>query len=85
VINDEKPCDAIPGVIPANACHMPVPASPQEADVYRRLRERIVAMHCADDRPSHRCAGKVTIDRTTITLNCPRCGDLRKIIEEEKR
>jgi hypothetical protein len=75
------PVDAVPGEIPATCCHMPVAEEPKVAAVYRKMRELIVRAHCADKRPTHRCAGTVSIDRATITLNCPRCGDLRKIIE----
>jgi hypothetical protein len=73
--------DAIPGVVPATACHMPTPVSRDEATIYRHFRDLIMRAHCADNRPSHRCAGTISIDRTSITLNCPRCGDARKIIE----
>lgn len=77
------PADAIPGKIPATACHMPVPVrSKKEAEIYRKFRELVIKAHCADDRPAHRCAGTISIDRATITLNCPRCGDLRQIIED---
>lgn len=65
-----------------NCCGMPEPAPRLESRIYRKFRELIMLAHCADKRPTHKCAGKITIDRTTITLNCPRCGDLRQIIEK---
>lgn len=78
--------DAIPGAPPgrggANTCHMPVPEEPAIATVYANLRKTIVRAHCADGREHHRCAGAITITRDTITLNCPRCGDLRKTLEK---
>lgn len=74
----DVPADAIPGVLPANACHMPKPAPRREAEIYRSFRKLIVKAHCAADRPAHRCAGVISIDRTTITMNCPRCGDFRQ-------
>lgn len=83
-MSDDVPGDAIPGAIRANACRMPKPASRREAEIYRTFRELIVKTHCADDRPAHRCAGTISIDRATITMSCPRCGDLRQIIEKEK-
>jgi hypothetical protein len=76
------PADAVPGKIPANCCHMPKPAPKKEAEVYRKFRDLIVRTHCADDRPAHRCAGTISIDRATVTMNCPRCGDCRQIIEQ---
>ncbi len=79
--------DTVPGARAgdggANVCHMPTPETPKMAGVYKQMRELVVRVHCADKRPAHKCAGAVTIDRTTITLNCPRCGDVRKIIEQE--
>lgn len=65
----------------ANACHMPLPEEPKVAAVYAGIRTSMVKAHCADKRPSHLCAGAITITRDTITLNCPRCGDLRKTLE----
>lgn len=73
--------DVIPGVRPAQVCKMPEREDPKMAAIYRSMREAIVRMHCSDKRPAHRCAGAITIDRTSITLNCPRCGDHRSIIE----
>lgn len=82
--DDHIPADAIPGVVPATACHMPTPCDPREAKVYKGFRELVVRSHCADGRPAHRCAGAITITRDNITLNCPRCGDLRKTIEQAR-
>lgn len=78
--------DAVPGARPgaggANACHMPAPEEPKMADIYRKIRETLVRSHCVDEREHHRCAGAITITRDTITLNCPRCGDVRKTLEQ---
>lgn len=83
-MSDELP-DAIPGAPPgrggANACRMPVPEKPDVAAIYGSIRRLMVRAHCADSRPHHRCAGAITITRDTVTLNCPRCGDLRKTLE----
>lgn len=80
--------DAVPGAPPgrggANCCHMPTPEEPRVAQVYANIRKLMVKAHCADNRPHHKCAGAITITCDTITMNCPRCGDVRKIIEEEK-
>lgn len=65
-----------------NSCDMPTPTTRDEATVYRHIRDTLVAAHCADKRPSHRCCGAITIDRATITFACPRCGDARKTIVE---
>ena len=66
----------------ANCCDMPSPAPRVEAEIYRSLREGIVRAHCADKRPAHKCAGTITIDRETITFQCPRCGDARQTLTE---
>lgn len=76
--------DAIPGILPATACHVPAPEEPRMAAIYAGIRQTIVKAHCADHREHHRCAGAITITRDTITLNCLRCGDLRKILESGK-
>ena len=75
--------DAVPGKVPANACHMPTPEDPKMAEIYAGIRRAMIKAHCADRRPHHHCAGAITITRDTITLNCPRCGDVRKILETE--
>lgn len=78
--------DATPGARPgeggANACHMPTPEGDRMAKVYAGIRTTMVKAHCADHRPSHRCAGAITITRDDITLNCLRCGDVRKTLEK---
>lgn len=80
----DEPAEAIPGLIPATACHMPRPEDPKMAAIYAGIRRTIVKAHCADHREHHRCAGAITITRDTITLNCPRCGDVRKTLESGK-
>ncbi len=70
-------------MIPATVCKMPEPVeNPKEAQLYRMIRDRIVKMHCADKRPSHRCAGTVSIDRTSIVLDCPRCGSHKALLDD---
>jgi hypothetical protein len=59
------------------ACFVPKPCDAQEAELYRR----ILSIHC--DRkaePDHECRGAVTIRRGSITLQCPLCGDARKVM-----
>lgn len=62
-------------------CVLPTHTSVKEAELYGKIHER----HCADNRPGHLCAGKISIDRLGITLNCPRCGDHRSLFSEEAR
>jgi hypothetical protein len=66
-----------------NSCTMPTPATRKESELYRLMRDRLIKAHCADKRPAHRCAGKITIDREHITFQCPRCGDARQLILPE--
>lgn len=68
------------GPFEADCCEMPTPAPRQEAEIYRHIRDTLVAAHCADGRPAHRCAGMITIDRDAITFQCPRCGDAKRIL-----
>lgn len=68
------------GRFEANCCEMPTPAPAAEAAVYRSFRDLVIKAHCADKRPSHRCAGQITITRDAILLQCPRCGDAKEII-----
>lgn len=56
-------------------CVMPTHIPAEQAEAYQAVHE----FHCADNRPGHRCAGKVMIDRLGITLSCPRCGDHRSL------
>lgn len=64
-----------------NGCDMPTQAEPREAALYRRVRDTLIAPHCADGRRDN-CAGKITITARDITLQCPRCGDARHLIEQ---
>lgn len=86
MIDDTIMHDAVPGARPgrggANCCHMPVSETKKLSTVYAGIRRLMVKAHCADSRPHHLCAGAITITRDTITLNCPRCGDLRKTLEQ---
>jgi hypothetical protein len=77
-----KRADVVPGVQRPTVCDMPQPVEDErEATVYAAMREVVVRSHCADKRPAHRCAGAITIDRDSITLNCRRCGDSRRTLE----
>lgn len=60
-------------------CLMPEPAPSREAEIYTKLRDRLVRAHCEAKR-EHACCGKITIDRAHITFNCPLCGDARQLI-----
>lgn len=77
--------DATPGARPgeggANICRMPTPEKRDMAEIYAGIRRTMIKAHCADKRDHHHCAGAITITRDSITLNCPRCGDVRKILE----
>lgn len=64
----------------ANCCLMPSPVPTREAKIYQRIRDVMVKAHCADKRPAHKCAGMISLTAKTITLQCPRCGDLRKTL-----
>lgn len=71
------------GPFEANCCHMPRIAPISETQIYERFRNHILKAHCADKRPGHRCAGKITLDCTSITLQCPRCGDAKAILTKK--
>lgn len=61
-----------------NACYWPPEQVKQrDAVIYERIRDRVVRAHCADDRKSHKCAGRITMDRNSMILQCRRCGDLK--------
>lgn len=62
-----------------NCCTMPEPAPPDEAMIYRHMRDILIRAHCSAKR-AHQCCGKITIDRNHITFNCPLCGDVRQTI-----
>jgi hypothetical protein len=61
--------------LPGWHCRVPDRLQPQEAELYRRLREA----HCDANEASHDCQGRVIVDRNGVTLKCPRCGDARKV------
>ena len=64
-----------------DACFLPEPCEPEEADLYHR----ILAVHChRKAEEGHACRGAVTIRRGSVTLQCPLCGDARKVIERQK-
>jgi len=60
---------------PPSFCFLPTQMPGEKAEAYQAIHEH----HCADKRPGHLCAGKVTLDRLGITLSCPRCGDHRSL------
>lgn len=66
---------------PVDCCHVPAPASRTDSQIYESIRSHIVKSHCAARRGPHLCCGCVTIDRTSITLQCPLCGDAKSLIE----
>lgn len=68
------------GPFEAQCCRMPAPARRKEATLMTKIRDLVVKGHCADKRPAHKCCGAVTITRDAIVLQCPRCGDAKKII-----
>jgi hypothetical protein len=62
-------------------CRVPEPMDPKMADVLQKLRK----LHCAVDKDSHECAGRLLIDRNGMTLQCPLCGDERSIYAQHYR
>lgn len=55
---------------------MPAPIAAADVPMYRLLRE----LHCDRNAAAHQCAGKVTIDRDGVTVQCPLCGDARGVM-----
>lgn len=62
-----------------NTCEMPTSAPRRDAEIYARIRDRLIKAHCEAGR-DHKCCGKITIDRAHISFNCPLCGDARQIL-----
>lgn len=58
-------------------CHMPGKVEPQEVKIY----QKILGMHCENKTEGHKCLGEITITAQTLTLQCPLCGDVRKMME----
>ena len=56
-----------------NCCLMPRAIEKKESDMWRKLH----GLKCERARKSHNCRGKITIDATSVTLQCPVCGDAR--------
>lgn len=57
-------------------CHPPKRLPAEHSDFYRKLHRA----HCAHkDEPGHDCQGRLTVDRNGVTLQCPLCGDARKV------
>lgn len=48
--------------------------NPRETYAMQQIRR----MHCAQEKGSHDCVGRVTIDPGGVTLQCARCGDCRQ-------
>lgn len=57
---------------------VPEPFGDGETRFYEDIRTRVLKAHCASGRDGHDCLGRVTLDRNSVTLNCPLCGDARK-------
>lgn len=71
-----KPKATLPDGREVNSCLMPAPIPADEAKLYRRLRQA----HCArGHQAGQECSGRLTIDRNGITLQCPLCGDARRV------
>lgn len=59
-----------------NTCEVPQACDVHEIELYRKFH----SMHCARrEKGEHDCMGRVTLDRNGVTLQCPRCGDSRKV------
>lgn len=58
-----------------SACALPRKLSQLESDLMKKFH----SMYCAEKLPNHECQGRVSVDRNGVTLNCPRCGDERKV------
>lgn len=57
-------------------CHVPARMDADESAAYRELHR----IFCArKDEPDHACSGRVTIDRNGVTVQCPLCGDARRV------
>lgn len=65
----------------AQACFVASQCPPDEAEIYTKFRDVVLGAHCGDKRPSHKCCGKIILERSTITLSCPLCGDCRQLVE----
>lgn len=59
-----------------NACHVPTPAEKREKEIYLKILD----VHCEQRGDGHECRGTISINRNTITLSCPLCGDSRKTL-----
>ncbi len=67
-----------------SVCNMPTPVPEKEQEIWRKLHRLLHRGHCARGKEAydrHECQGQITIDRYTVTLQCPLCGDARRIIE----
>lgn len=57
-------------------CHMPTVLPVDESKVYHKL----LRMHCENKTEGHKCLGTIAITAHTMTLQCPLCGDVRKMM-----
>lgn len=55
-------------------CSMPTRLDDKHSEFYRKFH----TVHC-DQKKSHDCSGRITVDRNGITLSCPLCGDARSV------
>ena len=62
-----------------NLCWVPKRVPPEDAAAYQALREA----HCEQKHPSRDCSGRITLDRSGVTLTCPICGDARSLYPKE--
>lgn len=60
-------------------CLLPDDIDPREVALYQLLRR----LHCDRKAASHDCHGRVSLDRNGITLQCPLCGDCRRVYPKE--
>lgn len=65
-----------------DCCKLPKPASRRDARFYLKMRDLMIASHCANKGRDHPCAGSITITATTITMSCALCGDVRQLLSE---
>ena len=69
-----------------SVCNMPTPLPAKEQKIWRGLVNLIHKGHCARGKEAydkHECQGRITIGRGTVDLQCPLCGDARRLFEEK--
>ena len=55
-------------------CSVPRKMGEKESKLFRLLHEQ----HCASDG-AHICMRRITVDVNGVTMQCPLCGDARKV------